>query len=105
MKNILIVSRGIPNGKEPMWGNFELDQAKALSSLGHNVICMSIDQRIGFYFRKIGITKAQVNGIKMYNFFFPLPYRALPRGVKNYIVDLVLKRLYKYIKTHEGSFD
>ncbi len=102
---ILIISRGIPSKKDTMWGNFELDQAKALKSNGHNVVTMSIDRRIRFYWRKIGITQSTIEEIKMYNYFFPLPYRFLPRRIHNHIIDFFAKRLYKTITQLEGDFD
>jgi hypothetical protein len=57
MRKVLMVIRGTPSEKEPMWGNFELDQAKALSREGYKVVCISIDRRMRFYWRKIGIEK------------------------------------------------
>lgn len=105
MKKILIITRGIPSKKEPMWGNFELDQAKALSKTGNNVVMMSIDRRIRFYWRKIGITREVVDNIVLYNYFFPLPYRILPRFIHNFFVDVFTKKLYQYIYENEGPFD
>lgn len=105
MNKILIISRGIPTKKEPMWGNFELDQAVALRDQGNQVVCMSIDRRIRLYWRKIGITKEVRNGIPMYNYFFPLPYRILPRFVNNFFINIFLKRLYKHIVNREGKFN
>ena len=53
---ILLISRGIPSVKDPQWGCFEFDQAKALKKLGHKVVVISVDVRFRFYYRKIGIT-------------------------------------------------
>lgn len=105
MKKILIVSRGIPDKKEPMWGNFELDQAIALKDFGNKVVVMSIDRRIRFYWRTIGISKATINDITLYNYFFPLPYKILPRFINNFFVGLFTKRLFKHIRDREGDFD
>ncbi|SEF88986.1 glycosyltransferase family 4 protein [Sphingobacterium lactis] len=105
MKKILLISRGIPSKQDPMWGNFELDQALALKKFGNDVVVMSIDRRIRFYWRKIGISKETVKGIHMYNFFFPLPYKILPRFINNYFVDLFAKHLYRFIEKNEGTFD
>jgi glycosyltransferase involved in cell wall biosynthesis len=105
MKKILLVSRGVPSKRDPMWGNFELDQAKALHKLGHQVVCMSIDRRVRFYWRKIGVTCEEINGIRMYNYFFPLPYRILPRFIHNFFVNIFTKNLFKFIREREGEFD
>lgn len=102
---VLLISRGIPSKKEPMWGNFELDQAKAIQKQGHAVVTMSIDRRIRLYWRKIGITCEEIEGNKMYNYYFPLPYRFLPRVINNIIIDYFTIRLFKHIQKKEGSFD
>lgn len=105
MYKVLLVVRGIPSERDPMWGNFELDQAMALKNAGVKVACISIDRRIRFYKRKIGFTKETVSGIAMYNYFFPLPYRILPRVIHNFLVDYFFKRLYQRVVREEGRFD
>lgn len=105
MKKILLITRGIPSVKSPVWGNFELDQAKAMQAAGYKVVCMSIDRRIRFYWRKIGITHKQISGVDLYNIFFPLPYRILPRFIHNYFVDKLAKKLFQYVQDREGEFD
>ncbi|MDM1402292.1 glycosyltransferase [Myroides odoratimimus] len=102
---VLLISRGIPSKKDPMWGNFELDQAKAILGQGHEVISMSVDRRIRLYWRPIGITSITIDGVKMYNYFFPLPYRVLPRFIHNYLVNRFAKKLYQHIEKVEGKVD
>jgi len=102
---VLLISRGIPSKKDPMWGNFELDQAKAVLAQGHEVISMSVDRRIRLYWRTIGITSTTIDGVKMYNYFFPLPYRILPRSIHNYFVNRFAKKLYQHIENKEGKVD
>lgn len=102
---ILLISRGIPSEKDSMWGNFELDHAKALKKNGHNVVVMSIDRRIRLYWRAIGITHKKCSEINMYNFFFPLPYRFLPRKLHNFIVDVFVDKLFSHVVKQEGKFD
>ncbi|MCG8806045.1 glycosyltransferase family 4 protein [Tenacibaculum finnmarkense] len=102
---ILLISRGIPSKKDPMWGNFELDHAKALKSNRHNVVVMSIDNRMRLSWRTIGVTHKKVDGINMYNFFFPLPYRFLPRKLHNFIVDFFIEKLFKHVLEQEENFD
>ncbi|MHC5310078.1 glycosyltransferase family 4 protein [Myroides sp. LJL116] len=88
-----------------MWGNFELDQARAIQGQGHKVISMSVDRRIRFYWRPIGITSSIVDGITMYNYFFPLPYRILPRFINNFFVNKFSEKLFKHIVEKEGNVD
>lgn len=105
MKKILLITRGIPSSKNPMWGNFELDQAKALRRVGHQVTCLSIDRNIRLNGLKFGQSEITIDGIKMYNFFLPLPHRLFPRVVVNFIVDIVTRFCIKNILSKEGEFD
>lgn len=102
---VLLISRGVPSKKDPMWGNFELDQAKAILAQGHKVISMSVDRRIRLYWRKIGVTHTVIDGVSMYNYFFPLPYRVLPRFIHNFFVNRFAKKLYKHVIENEGEID
>ena len=69
---ILLISRGVPSEKDPLWGCFEFDQARALKSIGHKVVVLSVDERVRFYKRKIGLTHKVVDGIDCYNYcLFP----------------------------------
>lgn len=67
---ILLISRGIPSKKDPQWGCFEFDQARALKNAGHKVVVLSVDERVRFYKRKIGLTHQLVDGIDCYNYVF-----------------------------------
>ena len=66
---IYFIIRGIPSAQDPQWGCFEFDQAKALAKLGHEVVCLSVDRRFRWYYRKFGITKQQKEGVTAYNSF------------------------------------
>lgn len=69
--NILIIARGIPSKKYPQLGCFELDQAKALKKAGHNVRMIALDGSIGKRWKKIGITKKDIEGILCFELFGP----------------------------------
>lgn len=80
--NILLFSRGYPSTKDPQWGCFERDQAKALQKIGHKIIIISVDGRFRFYYRKHGVTYINENGIEIYNIYlFPLDL-LIPFGYK-----------------------
>ena len=66
---IFVISRGWPTDKEPQWGCFERDQAKALCALGHQIVVLSVDVRVMFALRKYGITKQKENNITIYNLY------------------------------------
>lgn len=67
---IFLIARGYPTKREPQWGCFEKDQAEALAKYGHEVIMLSVDTRFRTYWRKIGITVIQQNGVTSVNNFF-----------------------------------
>ena len=67
--NILIISRGIPTSQDPQWGSFEFDQAKALAKLGHSVCIASVDSRFRLFWRKLGLTIEEREGVRCYNYF------------------------------------
>lgn len=104
---ILLVSRGIPSTKDPQWGCFEFDQAQALKSLGHKVVILSVDERIRFYRRKLGITHAVIDGIECYNLRF------IPKKISNlfgYSISSKISRaqydsLFNHIISKEGLPD
>lgn len=66
---ILMIIRGIPESKDPQWGCFEKDQAEALVALGHKVVCLSVDGRFRTYWRRLGATHKEINGVEYYNWF------------------------------------
>lgn len=96
--NIFIVSRGYPTPKDPQWGCFELDQARALKELGHQVVVISVDGRFRLYWRKIGITKFVNEGIGFINIFL-CPIKLFALLSPKYIVKIKVKQLlYIYKK-------
>lgn len=105
---ILIIARGIPNQHDPQEGCFEWDQAKALASLGHEVVIMAVDGRVRKYWRPLGISKVEKDNVTGYKlFYFPT---AIIRRLINYrmgyfIEQLLTDRLYKHIVKLHGEFD
>lgn len=99
--NILLFSRGYPSTKDPQWGCFERDQAKALQKIGHKVTIMSVDGRFRSYYRKHGVTYINESGIDIYNIYlFPLDL-LIPFGCKFrlYIREKIALFLFdKYIR-------
>ena len=66
---VLILSRGIPSKRDPQYGGFEWDQAKALVQQGHRVIMASVDNRFRLYWRKPGLRISEQDGIRTYSSF------------------------------------
>ena len=65
--NLYIVSRGYPSSKDPQWGNFETDQARALAALNHHVVMLSVDIRYSGAKNKLGITTKSEQGVRSYS--------------------------------------
>ena len=105
---ILFIARGIPHKKDPQEGCFEFDQAKALASLGHNVTIMAIDSRFRKYWRKPGIEKRIIDGIKTYKLFlFPTSVirRLISYRTGYYLESFMARYLYNRIIKEQGDFD
>lgn len=105
---ILIIARGVPSKHDPQDGCFEMDQALALSSLGHEVVVMALDTRVRRYWRKIGIEKGQNKNVITYRLF------AFPTSIIRHLVSYkigyklegwLMKMLYKYVLYKQGNFD
>lgn len=100
---VLILSRGYPREDNKVLGIFEMDQAKALQSLGIKVVYMSTDLRSIRRWRKWGYEKKLIDGIEVYGMNIPLG------RVKASILDRALifskNFLYKKIVEEKGKPD
>lgn len=97
--NILFIARGYPSEQDPIWGNFERDQALALQSLGHNITIMSVDGRFRLHRQKFGISHFKDNTLSIYSiFYFPLSIISIiSRKLKMFVREKMTLRLYKKI--------
>lgn len=104
---ILMIARGLPTSKHPMWGCFEKDQAEALASFGHKVIVVSIDSRFLLEFRKIGVTHTIVNNIHYYNYFLiPGTFSdIISHSLCTKIKEWQMEKLFKRILIEHGKPD
>lgn len=105
---ILILARGIPNNHDPQEGCFEWDQAQALAARGHQVVVMAVDSRVRKFWRPLGITKIQRDGITAYkSFYFPTSIiRRLISFKLGYRIEAwQANRLFKHIVKRHGDFD
>lgn len=101
--NVLLVSRGYPSKNDPMWGNFEKDQAIALCESGHNVVIMSVDGRFRLMKRKIGITYLQDEAFSVYSIFY-IPFAIFSLfsygWVRKVRERMMLKLFKRVVKDH-----
>lgn len=104
---ILLLSRGIPTLSDAQFGSFELDQAKALTQMGHKVIVAAVDTRFRFFWRKWGFFIQETKGIKTYNLFL------CPSAIVGLLGKAVLqkweawqwRKMAKKIRKNEESID
>lgn len=102
---ILLFARGYPSSKDPQWGCFERDQALALKKAGHHVVIMSIDGRLGFHHRTLGIVHKREDGMDIFSLFlFPLPLFTLC-GLSYFIRAVFAYFLYKKVVKEVGGID
>lgn len=102
---VLIVSHGIPSKEDPQWGCFELDQAKALSNLGHKVVLVALDGRFRKQFRHVGITHSKLDGIDTYLYhLIPLSFVPTYKG-RNRLRAKMMKRLFHKVVQSFGYPD
>ena len=87
---ILLISRGVPSDEDPQWGCFEFDQARALASIGHKVVVMSVDERLRFSSTLYGLSYKKVDGVAFYN------YRFFPKKVSNLCGFKISSKITEY---------
>ncbi|MEA5647611.1 MAG: hypothetical protein R5N60_09370, partial [Cutibacterium granulosum] len=59
---VLVLSRGVPCASSPLRGVFELDQAKALATAGHDVLVGYVDGRSARRVRRFGWSHRTIDG-------------------------------------------
>lgn len=104
---IFVIARGFPSQKDPQWGNFETDQARALAALGHKVVLLSVDLRYAKTKNKLGITKIEEGGLVSYS-LNPGPLvvlRSLFNTLYKKISSFLLLKLYTKVSKIEGKPD
>lgn len=92
---VLFVTRGCPREKYNMNGIFEWDQAKAVRDAGCHVTYFAIDLRSLRRKRKLGINHYVKDGIKVYEYNFPLG--RVPQSLLYNVGLHGLQKLYKRV--------
>ena len=69
---VLVLSRGVPCASSPLRGVFELDQAKALATAGHDVLVGYVDGRSARRVRRFGWSHRTIDGIETLGLDLPL---------------------------------
>ena len=103
--NIYLISSGYPTHKDPQYGCFERDQAKAFQRGNHKLTILYVDGRFRSYYRKIGITHFNDCGIEVYSiYWFPLYviYAVFPKLYK-LLIKKMLCTLYEFVLKREDG--
>ncbi|MBF7096123.1 glycosyltransferase [Alkalibacter mobilis] len=100
---IMILARGIPTNKSKTYGIFEFDQAKALHKAGVDVIYAAVDIRSIRHWRKWGLSKKVIDGIKVYT--INIPGGNLPGTMVRFLRRYGFEKLFRHIQKHEGTPD
>lgn len=94
---VVIVARGVPSERTPLWGIFELDQARALRAAGHRVVIAALDVRSARRRRPFGLRHDVVAGIDVHTASIPLGRvsEALDQAVLDRAFDAVYARIVR----------
>ena len=106
MIKIFIIGRGCPNKLDPVYGNFEYEQAVALSKEGIDVVYTYIDRRLRVgYRRTIGISFHSGHPFPVYGgYLWPLPLKFFPR-LSTWLYKKRYLRLFNMVIKKEGVPD
>ena len=92
---VLLTGRGFDSRGEHAVGVFELDQAKALKSLGHDVRFAAVDTRSVLRSRPWGIWEYELDGVPVY--YISVPAGRLPFRGNDRVTKLAAERLFRYV--------
>ena len=105
---VFLLSRGVPSKDDPQWGSFEYDQAKALKSMGHDVVILSLESRKKTVFKGFYIeNKLTKEGIKHYNYVCGAieTISFINTLLYNRIIRYLFSFLYRKVSSQEGAPD
>ncbi|NLA43428.1 glycosyltransferase, partial [Candidatus Saccharibacteria bacterium] len=100
---VFIVARGYPTDKYKMNGIFEFDQAKALARAGVDVVYAAVDVRSLRRWRKWGLDKKTIEGVRVYA--VNIPCGRVPKRLLRLISVITLRRLFSRIVKKYGRPD
>ena len=90
---IIMTARGYLSLTQEKYGLFEIDQARALNELGHEVCVFAIDMRSIRHIRKWGLFETQKEGVSIINISFPC--YGISEKIKIKICRCLLQKAYK----------
>ena len=100
---ILVLSDGYPTESHRMSGLFAFDQAKALQSIGNNVVFGCVNFRSIKHRNKPGIYKCEKDGITIYSINCPLG--RIPSNLLKEFQSIAFRMLYRRIRSDGVEVD
>lgn len=105
---ILFVTRGFPSNKDPMSGNYEAVQAKAIAALGHEVSVIAIRWwNLAHPFKSLSINLRIVEGVQVYEcngYTIAIPHVYSPR-LELYVREKQFRRVFNRYINERGMPD
>lgn len=100
---VVVVARGVPSPLNPLWGIFELDQARALRAAGHRVVIAALDVRSIRRRRRFGLRHQVIGGIDVHTVSVPLG--RVPDRLDQAVLDAGFNLVFGRIVAHHGRPD
>ena len=103
---VLFVTRGFPSEKDPMSGNYEAVQAKALAAKGLDVTVINVLERPRQYMlEKREITHRRVDGVDFYQGKCVVFRKRIIRKINNYSRKRAYRQVFKAVVSEKGMPD
>lgn len=95
--NVLFVTRGFPSKNDPMRGNYEAVQAKALAKKGLTVAVFDISFRFITHFFEKRMSRTLIDGVTVYHYVAITPFISIFRNnyINSIISNYVRRKLFK----------
>lgn len=100
---IFFVSRGLPSEVNRILGLFEMDQAKALQEMGHEVVFLSVDLRSFRRKRPFGFNSYEREGLKIEEASIPLG--RVPKAALLFLGEWGFRRIFRKAVKKYGKPD
>ena len=103
---VLFVTRGFPSDKDPMSGNYEAVQAKAIAAKGHEVSVMSVYEKPMWYIGEWHkVTHRKIDNINVYEGIYPSISIRFVRRINKYLRKISYRHVFNENVKDQGMPD
>ena len=100
---VLFITRGFPSKTDPMAGNYEAVQAKAIAAKGHQVSVISVyDTSVNGLFKWSQITHRIVESVNVYESIYPTIQIRFVRKINKYLRKAAYRCTFKRFLSEQG---